>query len=474
MSRVEELSLLAENVGETVLIRGRVHRVRVKGKAGFIVLRKGMETLQACIFAKDPDDSISKEVLQQLKGLTLETVIELIGVVNKTPRPVLTCSVKDVEIAIREVKVLSPATPQLPLLVEDASRSDKEIERLIEQAKKKGKDEATVVVVTKPTRLDNRVIDLRTPANQAIFRIQSGVCRFFREYLIGEGFTEIHSPKIIGGASEGGCDVFKLDYFGSEACLAQSPQLYKQAAICADMKRVFEIGPVFRAEHSHTHRHLCEFTGLDFEMEIEEDYHEILTLYHNLFLHIFKGLNTVFAKELKAVDEQYPFEPFVFTEKPVIISFPEGVKMLREAGYEQADEEDLAAEQEKALGRLVKEKFGTDFYMLDKFPMAVRPFYTMPDPENPKYSNSYDIFMRGQEITSGAQRIHVQKLLAECALKKGVTPESLGAYFDNFAYGCPPHGGAGIGLERVVMLFLDLPNCQMTSFFCRTPTRLAP
>lgn len=324
-------------------------------------------------------------------------------------------------------------------------------------------------------RLDNRVVDLRTRANHAIFKVQAAVCRYFREFFIQRDFVEIHTPKIIAGVSEGGSEVFHTSYFGTPACLAQSPQLYKQmSGAASDLFRVFEIGPVFRAENSNTPRHMCEFTGLDFEMEIMEHYHEVLDALGGVFIYIFKKLNENHKDELEAVREQYPFEDLKFGDKPLVLDFKTGVAMLREAGVEIGDYDDLSTPQEKKLGALVKEKYDVDYYILDKYPLAARPFYTMPDPENGKYTNSYDVFLRGQEITSGAQRIHDVELLAKRATECGIPLDNIESYLESFKYGVPPHGGAGIGMERVVMLFLGLNDIRKSSMFPRTPDRLNP
>jgi len=241
----------------------------------------------------------------------------------------------------------------------------------------------------------------------------------FREFLYTKDFIEIHSPKLIGGTSEGGANVFRLNYFDQEACLAQSPQLYKQMVLCGDMQRVFEIGPVFRAEDSNTNRHLCEFTGLDIEMVFKEHYFEILDLLAGLFVHIFQGLEERFGKELQSVRDQYHFEPFKCKLPVVRLNFKEAVKMLDAAGYTQEPLQDLSTLNEQQLGRLVREQYDTDFYMLYGYPTNARPFYTMLDPHDPNYTNSYDFFMRGEEITSGAQRIHESEFLAEnCKIRQ--------------------------------------------------------
>jgi aspartyl-tRNA synthetase len=318
-------------------------------------------------------------------------------------------------------------------------------------------------------------VDTRTPANQAIFRIQSGVCQLFREFFISKGFVEIHTPKLIGGASEGGANVFNLKYFDSPACLAQSPQLYKQmVSACGGFDRVFEIGPVFRAENSNTHRHLCEFTGLDFEMAIYEHYYEALEVMADLFAFIFDGIADRFNHELKVISQQYPFEPLKYLRPALRITFKEGIDLLRENGIMASYDEDISTPDEKALGRLVKEKYGTDFYIMDKYPLSVRPFYTMPDPANPQASNSYDLFIRGEEIVSGAQRVHDVDLLVKRATDMGIPIQSIQSYVDAFKHGALPHAGGGIGLERVVMLYLGLKNIRKASMFPRDPSRLAP
>jgi aspartyl/asparaginyl-tRNA synthetase len=283
---------------------------------------------------------------------------------------------------------------------------------------------------------------------------------------------------MIGAASEGGANVFRVDYFDRKAYLAQSPQFYKQMCIASDFNRVFEIAPVFRAENSHTHRHLTEFVGLDIEMAIEEHYHEVLDVLGDLFVYICENITNRCKRQLEIISQQYPYQPFVC--KKVIVNFAEGVRMLNEAGYlEQngkpmGEFDDLSTPGEKFLGRLIKDKFGSDFYILDQFPKAVRPFYTMPSPLSENYSNSYDLFMRGEEICSGAQRIHDPALLEQRAKECGIDIATIQPYVDAFRYGCPPHGGGGVGLERVAMLFLGLGNIRRTSLFPRDPTRLQP
>lgn len=327
-------------------------------------------------------------------------------------------------------------------------------------------------------RLNNRIVDLRTGPAQSIFRIQSGICNLFRSYLDTKGFIEIHTPKLQGGATESGASVFEVNYFGRQAFLAQSPQLAKQMAVAADFERVYEIGPVFRAEDSNTPRHLTEYIGLDLEMALEEHYHEALTIIDGMFKNLWQGIYDRYQPEIDLISHFYPHEKVQWLEVTPIIPFAEGVKMLKEDGWVDEDGnpatefEDLATRAEIRLGALVKEKYKTDYYILDKFPASARPFYTMPDPTDDRITNSFDIFMRGQEILSGGQRIHDAPFLEKRMKAKGIKPETMTEYLEGFRWGAPPHAGCGIGLERLTYLFLNLGNIRLASLFFRDPKSL--
>ncbi|EDW01330.1 aspartate--tRNA ligase, cytoplasmic [Drosophila grimshawi] len=456
---VSELSNHVNDKG-LLWVRGRVHTSRAKGKQCFLILRQQSSTVQ-CILAVG--DVISKQMVKFAGNIPKESIIDIQAKAVAVPNRIESCTEQLLELFIEQIFVISQAKAQLPLQIEDASRPENADDA-----------DGLNIRVNQDTRLDNRVLDLRTPANQAIFRLEAGVCRLFRDILTDQGFTEIHTPKIISAASEGGANVFTVSYFKDSAYLAQSPQLYKQMAIAADFDKVYTVGAVFRAEDSNTHRHLTEFVGLDLEMAFKYHYHEVLHTIGNTFTAIFKGLRDKYSREIEAVGQQYKVEPFKFLEPPLILQFAEGVAMLREAGIETGDEEDLSTPNEKLLGRLVKAKYDTDFYILDKFPLSIRPFYTMPDPSNPIYSNSYDMFMRGEEILSGAQRIHDPEYLIERAKHHNIDTTKIAAYIESFRYGCPPHAGGGIGMERVVMLYLGLDNIRKTSMFPRDPKRLTP
>jgi len=454
--------------GDEVVVRGRLATVRGKGSSAFLVVRAGsLHTVQAVFFRDASYPRQSKEMLSALQSLTEESVVEVEG--RLQPAEVLSCSQDGVEIAISKVRLVSAAAPKLPFEIEDAARSEAEVDA-------SEHTDRPLPRIGQELRLNNRWVDLRVPANSAILRVKASVCALFRESLGAQGFLEIQTPKLVAGESEGGADVFRTDYFGTPACLAQSPQLYKQMAIASDFDRVFEVGPVFRAENSNTRRHLCEFVGLDMEMSLGYHYDEVIEVLHAMFVHIFDGLETRCAPELAAVRAQFPSDKPRCAERPTVVHWEEAEEMLAEDGAEAPPGlSDLSTAQERRLGELVAAKYGVDLYFLDRFPAAARPFYTMPAPDDPDYSNSYDIFLRGEEICSGAQRIHDPSMLEEAIAAKGVAVgPALSTYIESMRYGMPPHGGAGIGLERLVFLYLNLDNVRKASMFPRDPNRCSP
>lgn len=429
-------------------------------------MRQGRDTIQGIVSSETPN--VSRPMVKFTTAIPKESVIDIEGVIAGATVTSDLITQRTIELAADKIYVVSEAKARLPFSIDDASRPDEDA------AEDSSAANPALPRVNLDTRLNHRVIDLRTLTNQAIFRIQSGVGELFRQFLLSEGFLEIHTPKIIPAASEGGSNVFKVSYFKTEAYLAQSPQLYKQMAICADFERVFEVAPVFRAENSFTHRHMTEFVGLDFEMAIQSNYHEVVSLIGRLFTFIFGQLEERYVSEIALIRSQYPSTPFTTLPEPLILNYQDAVRMLRADGIAMDDYEDLSTEKERRLGQLVKAQYGTDFFGLDKFPLAVRPFYTMADPDMPGYSNSYDFFMRGEEILSGAQRIHDPDMLTERAREHGVDLKTIEPYVDAFRYGAPPHGGGGIGLERVVMFYLNLKNIRKSSMFPRDPHRITP
>ncbi|KAJ5447204.1 Nucleic acid-binding OB-fold [Penicillium cf. griseofulvum] len=461
-TRIDDISPAME--GQKVFFSARLHVIRrMSAKLVFLVFRQQLGTFQGVLHERKGISSIA--MIQWAEHLRVGSFVTVRGTIQKPEVPVMGCSIHDVELAVDSIHLQVRREEPVPFSVYEA-----EI-----QTTEENKAEGRRNHIPDRTRLANRILDLRTATSQSIFRIQSATCNLFRAALDDREFIEIHTPKLQGAATESGASVFQVNYFGRPAFLAQSPQLAKQMAIAADFGRVYEIGAVFRAENSNTHRHLTEYTGLDIEMAIEEHYHEMLETLDAVIKHILKGIYTKHRREVELVKDQFPSEDVVWLEQTPIIRFTDGIKMLNDSGWLNEDgeqlplDEDLGTRDEIRLGELVKEQYGTDYYILDKFPRGARPFYTMPDAEDDKYTNSFDMFIRGQEIVSGGQRIHDPHMLEENMRRVGINPDDMEEYLEGFRWGAPPHAGAGVGLERIVMLILKLGNIRLTSMFHRDP-----
>ncbi|MCJ1228868.1 hypothetical protein MMC12_005531 [Toensbergia leucococca] len=470
--------------GEVVTAWARVENARVQSaKLAFLVLRQGGESIQAVV-AGGGQHQISRQMVKWSGSINTESIVRVTGLVKRTEEEVKSASLGSVELHVEQLFEEAQAAEKLPTQYKDCLRTESESES------------QGLPIVSLSTRLDNPVIDKRTPANRAIFKLQSAISYLFLEYMEKHDFTLIHSSKIVGTATEGGADVFEMNYFDKPAYLTQSPQIFKQMAISMDMERVCEIGPVFRAEKSNTHRHVAEFTGLDFEMVIKNHYHEVLSFGESLMIHILRSLQTnpKYTALISTIEKTYPgagnfkLPPGDTTLR---LTFAEAVDLLNEAGIlNEAGEkcgpyDDFSTRQEKALGAIILQKHNTDFYTIDAFPLSLRPFYTHPsspleDPNSPPpsepLSNSYDFFLRGQEIMSGAQRIHKYADLRAAMRAKGLDPDNEGFkdYLEAFRCGCWPHGGGGLGLNRILQFFLNLSDVRMATLFPRDQQRLAP
>ncbi|PYH76545.1 aspartyl-tRNA synthetase, cytoplasmic [Aspergillus uvarum CBS 121591] len=462
--RTNFTDISASLVGQEVYFTARLHIIRrMSAKLVFLVFRQQLFTFQGVLH--DEPGVVSLAMVHWAEHLRLGSIVRVRGVVQAPQVPVLGCTIHDVEVAIKELHLVVRREEPVPFSVYEAEIQTAEEERV----------EGRHSRIPDRTRLVNRLLDLRTPTSQSIFRIQSAIGNLFRTALDEQNFIEIHTPKLQGSATESGASVFHVQYFGRDAFLAQSPQLAKQMAIAADFGRVYEIGAVFRAENSNTHRHLTEYTGLDIEMAIEEHYHEMLEVLDSVIKNILEGVYRRFRREVDTIKHQFPSEDVVWLEKTPILRFSDGIKMLNDSGWRDEDgnplpeDEDLSTRDEIRLGELVKEKYGTDYYILDKFPVNARPFYTMPDPEDSRFTNSFDIFIRGQEIVSGGQRIHDPHMLEENMKRVGIQPDTMEEYMEGFRWGAPPHAGAGVGLERLLMLLLKLGNIRLASLFHRDP-----
>jgi len=486
-------NLSEEHVGKLVQVRGWIQNSRMQGaKMVFVEIREeGNWAIQGIAAASPEGTPVSRQMVKWIGTVNLESYVVVEATVQKPLEPVKSCRVSNYELHITKFFVHAAAPAVLGLTLAASNRpisnfSDEEVpvEEGVEKLSLASAGEpAGIPSASMLTRLDNIVMHKRAPIQQAIADIRMEVKELFRSYLREHGFKEFEPPCIIGAASEGGANVFRLPYFTTEAFLAQSPQFYKQIEIAGGRKRVFSIGPVFRAENSNTPRHMTEFTGMDLEMETTRGYHEALHMLEAVLMHIFRGIKERCAAEIELVRSVYPSEEFLLPElgKEVRLTFAEGQKLLREEGPEEwrnvKDDEDMSTPQEKALGALIRKKYNTDFYVLDKFPESARPFYAKEDPANPQVTNAYDFFMRGQEILSGGQRINDPVELEARMRRKGVDPASPGLkeYVDIFrSAGVPAHSGGGIGLDRVIAFLLGLPSVHMAAFYPRTPKRLTP
>ncbi|KAK8000029.1 aspartyl-tRNA synthetase [Apiospora arundinis] len=470
--RINLKNLGEEHLGKTIKLRAWIQNSRMQGaKMAFVELREERNWAIQGVMSVNPEGKpVSKQMVKWAGSLNLESFVLVEATVQKPLDPVKSCKVSNYELHLTKCYLIATGPEVLGMTLNASNKaiSSFDDEDPVEGAPTEGvKDLSLTEAAGAPsatlvTHLNNPVMHKRAPVQQAIADMRMTTRKLFAQYLEERDFVQFEAPCLIGAASEGGANVFQLPYFDTTACLAQSPQFYKQYEIAGGRKRVFCIGPVFRAENSNTPRHMTEFTGLDMEMEIEESYVEVRDMIEGCLLHIFRGLQEKHAEEIALVRSIYPSEEFLLPEagKEVRLTFAEGQKLLREEGPEE-----------------YRNKYNTDFYVLDKFPEGARPFYTIEDPENPKVTNAYDFFMRGQEILSGGQRIHVPELLEARLRKKGIDPASPGIkdYVDVFrSAGVPPHGGGGIGLDRVVAWYLNLPSVHLASFYPRTPKRLLP
>jgi len=402
------------------------------GTFAFIILRTGRYLVQ-CIL--DP----------QQCGLDLSTLqendsVEAFGVVNLDER-----STNGFELCLRSIKVLSSPFAPMPISINKKSLN-----------------------VSLEINLENRPYVLRNHKQRAIFKLQEGIVSGFRNHMIYNGFTEIHSPKIVKAGAEGGANIFKLDYFGDKAYLAQSPQFYKQTMVGV-FDRVFEIAPVYRAEKHNTSRHLNEYIGLDFEMAYIKDMYDVMAMETSMLQAVMQELKTNYSAELTLLNVDLP-------EIDVIpaFTFIEGKELLKSLGHKIKNYYDFDPDEEIAISEYVKKEYNSEFVFITHFPSSKRPFYVMDDKEDPDYACSFDLFFRGLEITTGGQRIHDYEQQVQKMKDKGLDPDEFESYLMIHKYGMPPHGGLGIGLERLLMMLLNQKNVREASLFPRDMTRLDP
>ncbi len=423
---------ISQYAGKDILIAGFVHTLRVQSKIIFLILRDASGTVQNIIEAKD------EATFELAKGLSAESVVSILGIVKEAPQ-----APGGFEIAVSKITVLSVANPELPIPI------------II-----KGGDEETEA----PTRFDYRWIDLRKPEKAKIFKVWTELEKGFRTYWDENKFVQLYSPSFMSTPSETGAEVFEVKYFDKKAYLAQSPQFYKQMAIASGYERVFMAGPVFRAEESFTARHLTEFSGWDFEIGYIDDHHDIMNAEEGMLVSGFKAV----AEAFPDMNVQIPTIPFPR------ITMLKAKEILKKEGVPSGEPHDLSPEEERAMCEYVKKEYDHDFVFITDYHKSKSAFYHMRHPENPDYSRRADLLYRGIEVTTLAQREHRIDILEKQAIEKGMSLDALKDYLNFFRWGCPPHGGAGIGPGRLIMKLLDLPNVREATYVPRDVKRLNP
>ena len=433
MKRIRTVEVKA-HVGEVVCLHGWLHNVRRLGGVSFVVIRDGWGRLQA-VTENETD-------LEPIAGVELESVVQLSGVVVANQQ-----APGGVELQRPQLQVITPVYETLPVALQKRQ-----------------------LKTGLPTLLNHAVVLNRHPTRRAVFRLAAGAMAGFRATLSAVGFTEVQTPKIVASATEGGANVFELNYFGRPAYLAQSPQFYKQIMVGV-FERVFEVGPVFRAETHDTSRHTNEYVSLDVEFGFIENHFSVMAMVQQVLAGIFEQLAIGYEAELALLGAALPTVP----AKIPHIHFAEAQALIYELhGVDVRGEMDLSPQDERWLGEWALATHGSDFLFVTGYPMGKRPFYTHPDSENPTYSNSFDLLFRGTELITGGQRLHeYEAYLAALATAK-LPMEPFATYLEAFRYGMPPHGGFAIGLERLLMQLLGLPNIRLATLFPRDLGRLAP
>ena len=427
---------IKNKIGEEIKLSGWVDVRRDHGKLIFIDLRDMSGKVQMVALPNH------KEAHNNASKLRSEWVVEIIGKVNKRPEKMINKNEElgEVEVEIMEVKILSEA--EIPFEKDAVTNLD--------------------------THLDNLPLTLRTEKAKAVFKVQAEIVKAFREFLNQENFTEFQAPKLIGEDAEGGANSFDVTYFKHIAHLAQSPQLYKQIMVGV-FERVFAVGNVYRAEKHSTTRHLNEYTSLDMEMGFIQDHTDIMKMENRLLKFVMGELTETCAKEFELLKANIPEVP----ENIPAMKLREAQEIIKkETGEDCTKEPDLEPQHERWLCEYAKKQFGSDFIFITHFPMAKRPFYTHEDENDIGYAKGFDLLFRGVEITTGAQRIHKYDELVEALKKKGLNPDKFSFYLQAFKCGMPPHGGFGMGLERLTAKLLGLENVKEATLFPRDLNRI--
>jgi aspartyl-tRNA synthetase len=427
---------LPGKIGERVRIRGWVHALRDQKRVQFIVVRDESGLAQVVLSKDDPPSELN----ERISTLTVESAITITGAVAADERVKLA----GLEIRLEELEVDSLAEPEVPIAADSAL--DK--------------------------RIDWRYLDLRRPDRKLIFEVQTTTEHAMREFWRREKFIELHTPKLMGSASESGAELFKAEYFDRTAYLAQSPQFYKQMAMAAGFGKVFEIGPVFRANPSFTSRHDTEFTSVDVEISWIDSHDDVMSFQERWLAHVLAVVKDVHGE---AIADTFDTELVVPDVPFPRIPLEQAKELLRAAGHDAPGLlHDLDPPSERALSAIVKQQHGHEFAFVTDYPTSVRPFYHMRYPDRPTVTKSFDLLWRGIELTTGAQREHRYEKLLEQAKEKKVDVGPIQYYLDFFRFGAPPHGGFGFGLTRLLMQMLGQDNVREVTFLYRGPHRLEP
>lgn len=425
--------MLGQYVGQEVYIKGSIYKIRRMKGFAFVLVRMRRCVVQ-CIYSPVEAGFALQEIREECCCKIRANVVE-----EKRSKA-------GYELHLLDIQVLSEPVEISPVVI-NGRQVDASIEKL----------------------LDYRPVTLRNERERAVFRIQNGITDALRAFLCRNGFMEIHSPKLVFAGAEGGANIFRLDYFGKEAYLAQSPQFYKQMMVGV-YERVFEIGPVFRAEKHDTSRHLNEYTSVDLEMGYIESFEEIMEMETEMLKAVMEGLNENCARELELLEVNVPEIGGI-----PVIRFCEAKEWIaRECHRQIKDRDDFEPEEEKLLCKLVREKTGSEFVFVTHYPSAKRPFYAMDDPQNPRETLSFDLLFRGMEVTTGGQRIHGYTRQLKKIKERGMNAEAFESYLLMHKYGMPPHGGLGMGLERLTCRLLGRDNVRYTTLFPRDINRLLP
>lgn len=437
MEELVPISEIKSRIGQSIRIAGWVHDVRLLGGINFVLLRNREGIVQLAT----PKKSVTKEAFDAVLSLHPEDVILCVGMIKESK-----VARNGFEIIPDSITVLSPSATPLPL------------------------DPRGVTEANLDTRFEWRTLDLRRPETTAVFKVEAALIYGMESYLREQGFMQVFTPSILGGISEGGSEVFKIDFYGRPAFLRQDPQLHRQLAMVGGLGRVYDLGANWRAEQSHTPRHMSEHRTIAPEMSFVTDERDTMRVEEGLIVAGIRSVIKTCATELELLKVSLEEPKTPFPE----LAFPEIYGTLEGLGHKLPEDQDLDRESEKLLSEYVKKEFGSDFFFVNRFPSKVKPFYVMHVDDDPRYARSVDMMYKGLELSSGGQREHRYPRIIEQIREKGMDGEALKWFTEPFRYGAPPHGGFSLGIERFTAQMLNIGSIKEAALFPRDPERLQP